>query len=162
MTESDLSDFERELLDRVSIGGSRFGVALDCLNEELLDSSPGRAAIERALGELLSRGFVRSESSSPSSLTLRPRDGVHPLSEAAQRKAITREYNGDWWILTEAGRAAIGLPPPEVHAMWINPSSGPFRVPPVLAPWCAWRFMRGKRPLPSWYTRLTGKTTGGY
>jgi hypothetical protein len=162
MAESALTDLERELLERISIGGAHFGVSLDHLDEELLESSPGRPAVETALQELLDRDLVRSESSPTTSLlTLRPRDGIHPLSEAGKRKAISRDYDGDWWIITDVGRAAIGLPPPQGGAIWINPSTGPFRVPPVLAPWCTWRFRRGKQPLPDWYTRLTGKTTGG-
>lgn len=155
-----LSELERELLERVGIGGSRFGVSTVCLDEELLESSPGRAAVETTLLDLLARGLVSSEQSS-GSLTLRPRDGIHPLSEVAERKTVQRDYEGAWWILTEAGRAAIGLPPPIVRESWINPSSGPYRVPPLLAPWCAWRFRHGKRPLPAWYTQLTGRTTGG-
>jgi hypothetical protein len=110
MTEIDLTDLERELLERVSIGGPRFGVALDCLNEELLERSPGREAIEIGLRALKERGLVRSVWSS-GSLTLRPRDGIHPLSEVAQRKTVHREYDGDWWVLTDGGRRAIGLEP---------------------------------------------------
>lgn len=159
MTGIDLTELEQELLDRVSIGGARFGVALDCLDEELLERSPGRGAIEVSLRALAERGLVRSEWAS-GSLTLRPRDGIHPLSEVAQRKTVHREYDGDWWVLTEEGRRAIGLQPAKIERFWMNPSSGPYRVPPILAPWCAWRFRHGKRPLPHWYTRLTGNTTG--
>jgi len=155
-----LSDLERELLERVSIGGLRFGVSPVCLDEELLESSPGRAAVEATLRSLRARGLVRSEWAA-GGLTLRPRDGIHPLSEVAERKTVHREYEGDWWILTEPGRAAIGLPPPSVHESWINPPSGPCRVPPLIAPWCAWRAKHGKRPLPCWYSRLTGRTAGG-
>jgi len=109
-----LSDLERELLERVSIGGTRFGVSPVCLDEELLESSPGRAAVETILLGLLVRGLVRSEWAA-GGLTLRPRDGIHPLSEVAERRTVHREYEGDWWILTDAGRAAIGLPPPSVR-----------------------------------------------
>lgn len=114
MTHLDLTELERELLERVSVGGARFGVALDCLDEELLERSPGREAIETSLHALRERGLVRSEPSW-GSLTLRPRDGIHPLSEAAQRRTVHREYNGDWWILTDDGRRAIGLPRPKVE-----------------------------------------------
>ncbi len=109
MSDIELSAFERELLERVGIGGARFGVALDCLDEELLECSPGREAIETALRALLDRGLVRSEWSW-GSLTMRPRDGVHPLSEVGKRRTVHREYEGHWWILTDAGRSAIGLP----------------------------------------------------
>jgi hypothetical protein len=40
MTDIVLTEFERELLERISLGGPRFGVALDCLDEELLASKP--------------------------------------------------------------------------------------------------------------------------
>ncbi|HEY4426892.1 MAG TPA: hypothetical protein VGN08_01655 [Solirubrobacteraceae bacterium] len=153
---NDLGDFDRQLLEAVSIGGPRFGVATDSVHEELLEESPGRAAVESALRSLRERGLVRSEQSS-GSLTMRPRDGIHPRSEAAERKTVHRDYEGDWWIITEAGRAAVGLPPPEPREFWMNPSSGPFRVSPLIAPLCAWRFRRGKPPVPAWYARLTGR-----
>jgi hypothetical protein len=110
MTNIDLTEFERELLERASIGGARFGVALDCLDEELLERSPGRKTIETSLRSLGERRLVRSVWSS-GSLTLRPRDGIHPLSEVAQRQTVHREYEGDWWVLTDEGRRAIGLEP---------------------------------------------------
>jgi hypothetical protein len=151
-----LTVLERELLERVSIGGSRFGVATVCLDEELLESSPGRATVEVTLQGLLARGLVRSERGE-GSITLRQRDGIHPLAEVAQRKTIDLEYDGDWWIITDVGRATIGLPPSHPVKFWMNPSSGPFRVSPLIAPLCAWRFRRGKAPIPAWYARLTGR-----
>lgn len=45
-------------------------------------------------------------------LTLRPRDDIHPLSEAGSRTTVQRDYEGDWWILADAGWAALGLSPP--------------------------------------------------
>lgn len=156
MAEVPITELERELLEAVSIGGSRFGVATDCVDEELLEESPGRAAVETALRSLLARGLVRTERSW-GSLTLRPRDGIHPLSEAGTRKTIHRDYEGDWWIMTHAGWAALGVPPPETREFWMNPSSGAWRVSPLIAPLCAWRFRRGKPPVPGWYARLTGR-----
>jgi hypothetical protein len=156
MTDHALTDFEHELLDAVSVGGSRFGVATDCVDEELLESSPGREAVEETLRSLVARGLARSERSW-GSLTLRPRDGIHPLSEAGNRETVHREYEGDWWIITDAGRAAIGLPPAKPEEFWMNPSKGTWRVSPLIAPLCAWRFRRGKEPVPRWYQRLTGK-----
>jgi hypothetical protein len=35
-----LTDFERELLEAVSVGGWRFGVATDIVDEELLEVKP--------------------------------------------------------------------------------------------------------------------------
>src|SRR2546421_2970086 len=109
MADASLTDLERAILDAVSIGGPRFGVATDCVDEELLEASPGRAAVEENLRGLRARGLVRSEWSW-GSLTMRPVDGIHTLSQSAKRKTVHREYEGEWWILTEAGRAAIGLP----------------------------------------------------
>jgi hypothetical protein len=156
MAEVPLTDLERELLEAVSIGGTRFGVDTDSLDEELLEASPGRAVVEQTLRSLVARGLVRSERSW-GSLTLRPRDGIHPLSEAGNRKTVHREYEGDWWIMTDAGWAALGVPPPETSEFWMNPSSGAWRVSPLIAPLCAWRFRRGKPPVPAWYARLTGR-----
>jgi hypothetical protein len=62
MTDPTLTDFERELLDAVSVGGSRFGVATDCVEEELLESSPGREAVEETLRSLVARGLMRRRS----------------------------------------------------------------------------------------------------
>jgi hypothetical protein len=154
MTDDALTKFERELLEAVSVGGSRFGVATDCVDEELLEASPGRDVVERALRALVARGLVRSERSA-GALTLRPRDGVHPLHEAQSRATVHREYDGDWWIVTEAGWAALGQSPPQRTEFWINPSSGTWRVSPLIAPLCAWRFRRSKPPVPGWYARLT-------
>jgi hypothetical protein len=42
MADIDLTELERELLERVSIGGARVGVPLDCLDGELLERSPDR------------------------------------------------------------------------------------------------------------------------
>ena len=156
MPDAALSELERELLESVSIGGPRFGVATDCIDEQLLEASPGRPAVEEALRSLEARGLVWSERTW-GLLTLRPRDGIHPLSEAYKRKTVHREYEGEWWILTEAGRAAIDLPPPERQAFWMNPAKGAWRVSPLIAPLCAWRFRRGKPPVPRWYARLTGR-----
>jgi hypothetical protein len=154
MSEVVLTEFERELLEAVSVGGSRFGVATGCVDEELLEASPGRASVEEALRDLAARGLATSERSC-GSLTLRPRDGIHPLAAIDRRETVHREYEGEWWIITEAGRAAIGLRPPEVDEFWINPSSGPWRVSPLVAPWFEWRARHGKAPVPGWYSLLT-------
>lgn len=156
MTDPSLTSLQRELLEMIgSFGSPYFGVSSVAFDEELLESSPGRAVIEATLRELVVRGLVRSEQAS-SVLTLRPRDGIRRLSEADKRPAIRRDYEGKWWILTDAGRGAIGMPPfaEAVQTIWMNPSSSPFRVSPVIAPWFAWRARRGKPPVPGWYARL--------
>jgi hypothetical protein len=154
MDDAGLTDLERELLELASLA-SIGGETTTSLDEEMLEVSPGRATVETTLRGLVDRGLMRTERATFMG-AMKPRDGVHARSEAHLREAVDRTYEDDWWILTESGREAIGLPREGPKAHWMNPSSGPFRVPPPLAPWCAWRFRRGKEPLPAWYRRLTG------
>jgi hypothetical protein len=114
------------------------------------------ALVEKNLRSLVARGLVRTERSR-GALTLRSRDDIHPLSEAGSRTTVQRDYEGDWWILADAGWAALGLSPPKRTESWMNPSSDAWRVSPLIAPLCAWRFRRGKPPVPGWYARLTGR-----
>ena len=79
MSEAALSELERELLDVLIDGGSRFGMPLPQIT---LETSPGREVIENALRRLCSRGLVRSEWS------------YSVLDEG--------EYEGHWWIITDA------------------------------------------------------------
>lgn len=74
----DLTNFERELLHAVSWGGSRFGVATDMVDEELLEESPGRAAVESALRSLCARGLVWSETGAESEYTRAASARRHP------------------------------------------------------------------------------------
>jgi len=127
VVSADLTKLERELLEAVQ---SRFGQATDGVDEQLPADSPGRAVVESALRSLRERGLVTSEWSY-GTIDLRPRDGT---------EAVHREYEGDWRELTDAGRAAIGLPPKTeavAERFWMNPSSGPWRVSPLIAPLCA-------------------------
>jgi hypothetical protein len=147
MPDVPLTDFERELLDAVSVGGPRFGVATDTVDEQELEESPGREVVEATLRSLVSRGLVRTERSG-GYLTLLPRDGTEVES---------RTYYGDWWIITDAGWAALGLLPPTRASVSMNPSlrlGGVLFLPHRIR---AWRFRRGKPHLPRWYARLTGK-----
>jgi hypothetical protein len=148
----DLSDLERELLELCSMDAEG-GETTTTLYVEMLESPPDRSTLEATLRRLVDRGLMR---------TWRGTFG------GGQRDRWTREtsnvvYEDDWWAVTDAGRAAIGLPPRARadQRFWMNPSSGPYRVPAIIAPWCAWRAQHGKQPLPGWYTRLTGRTTGG-
>jgi len=81
-----LSELEREILEYVANSGE----TTTEIDEEL-PHSPGRKAVEAALGELLRRGLVTTAR------------GVYASSK--------RVYEDDWWDPTPAGRAAIGLPP---------------------------------------------------
>jgi hypothetical protein len=133
--DASINEVERELLEVLLNGGSRFGMPLPLI--ELPRKS--EQEIEEFLRGLRSRELIRSEWC----------DSV----------LDGQEYTGDWWIITDAGRAAIGLPPAKPEAFWMNPSSGPWRVSPLIAPLCAWRFRHGKEPVPRWYARLTGRST---
>jgi hypothetical protein len=82
-----LSELEIELLECASMAGE----ATRVLDERMLENSPGRVAVEKALRDLLDLGLVT---------TVR---NVYagPLGV----------FEDDWWDVTPAGRAAIGLPP---------------------------------------------------
>jgi hypothetical protein len=142
-----LSDLERELLEICS-ADAEDGETTTTLYVEMLESPPDRRTLEATLRDLVDRGLMRS---------------WRGTFIGGQRNRRTGEstsvaYEDDWWPLTDAGRAAIGLAPraQAVQHFWMNPSSGPFRVPPVVAPWCSWRVRHGKQPLPDWFSRLTG------
>ncbi len=147
-----LSDLERELLELCSMD-SGGGETTTTLYVGMLESPPDRANLEATLRGLVDRGLMR---------TWR---GVYLGGQwnrwTEQIEDVT--YEDDWWPVTDAGRAAIGLPPSAqaVRQFWMNPSSGPYRAPPIIAPWCAWRTRHGKPPLPRWYSRITGRSTGG-
>jgi hypothetical protein len=81
-----LTRLERELLELCSMAGE----TTTTLDEEMLEVSPGRAAVEATLRGLLARGLLTTN-----------------------RATYTgdRLYEDDWWDLTENGRQAIGLPP---------------------------------------------------
>jgi hypothetical protein len=127
-----LSELERELLELASMAGE----TTTTLDEEMLESSPGRAVVEATLRGLLGRGLMTTNR------------GVYAGGG--------RVYEDDWWDVTPAGRTAVGLAAKPAWR-WVNPSSGPYRVSPLIAPWCAWRVRHGKEPLPAWYLRLTGR-----
>ena len=127
-----LSDLERALLHYASESGE----TTTTLDQDMLESSPGRNVVQTTLRGLVARGLMTTNR------------GLYLGGDQA--------YEDDWWDVTPAGRAAIGVPP-RPPGRWMNPSSGPFRVSPLIAPWCAWRFRHCKRPLPDWYLRLTGR-----
>jgi hypothetical protein len=133
--DAAISDVERELLEVLLDGGWHFGMPLP----QIALPQKSEQEIEESLRGLRSRGLIRSEWS-------------HSVLDE-------QEYEGDWWIITDEGRAAIGLPPAKPEAFWMNPSSGPWRVSPLIAPLCAWRVRHGKEPVPRWYARLTGRST---
>jgi hypothetical protein len=68
------------------------GETTTTLDQEMLENSPGRETVEATLRDLLNRGLVTTER------------GPHLASSG-------EVFDDDWWDLTPAGRAAIGLPP---------------------------------------------------
>jgi hypothetical protein len=87
-----VTELERELLELCCMAGERTVV----LDEELLEVSPGRAAVDAALNSLLARGLMSTK---------------RVVAGSPRRSDGSRVYEDDWWEVTPAGRAAIGLPP---------------------------------------------------
>jgi hypothetical protein len=151
VSSADLTELERELLELCSmdVGG---GETTTTLYVSMLRSPPDRATLEATLRGLVERGLMAT------------RRGVYG---GAQCDRTTGEishvvYEDDWWPVTDAGRAVIGLRRrSEVGLRWRNPLSGPWRVSPLVAPLCAWRFRHGKEPVPRWYARVTGRAPNG-
>ncbi len=94
-----LTELERELIELCSMAPG-MGETTTTLDEEMLDATPGRAAVERTLGGLVARGLM-STSRGVYGGTQRNRDG----------STVHRVYEDDWWVVTKIGRAAVGLPP---------------------------------------------------
>jgi hypothetical protein len=86
-----LTDLQRELLELCSMAGEPTTV----LDEEMLESSPGRAKLESTLRGLVEMGLMTTE---------RAVNGGQP-----RRSDSERVYEDDWWDVTPAGRAAVGL-----------------------------------------------------
>jgi hypothetical protein len=139
---------ERELLELCSMDAGG-GETTTTLQVEMLESPPDRATLEATLRGLVSRGLMRRWFGTYA--------GGQRVRATGQVSNVV--YDDDWWPVTDAGRAAIGLAPraEAVQASWVNPSKGAWRVSPLIAPLCAWRVQRGKPPVPAWYARLTGR-----
>ncbi len=149
MSGEDLSDLERELLE-LCYRDADGGEPTRALQVALLREPIGRGELEAVLRGLVALGLMQRWRGTYAGVE-RPRGG-------GERRSVV--YEDDWWPVTDAGRAAIGVRPvvEAREAMWMNPSSGPWRVPPVLAGWCAWRFRRGKVPVPGWLARRRARS----
>ena len=91
--EARLTGLERELLELISMAGEPTTV----LDEEMLESSPGRSEVEATLRGLLGRGLLITE---------------RAINAGAPRRSDGQSvYEDDWWELTRAGRAAVGQEP---------------------------------------------------
>jgi hypothetical protein len=94
-----LSDFELELLELCSVSPN-MGETTTTLEEEMLTEAYDRQLIEASLRSLVDRGLV-TVSRGIFAGVQRLRDG----------RVVHRAYEDDWWVVTDEGRAAIGLPP---------------------------------------------------
>jgi hypothetical protein len=147
MTAS-LTALERELLELCYLDAEG-GEPTTKLYAEL-QSPPDRATLEATLRSLVDRGLMK-----------RWRGTYVGVERDRRTGEVTDvEYEDDWWPVTDVGRAAIGVRPraETVKKGWMNPSSGYWRVSPLIEPLCAWRVRRGKPPVPRWYARLTGRS----
>ncbi len=95
---SSLSNFERELLELCS-DAPNMGETTTTLHEEMLSEDHDRLAVEAALRGLVGRGLMRTSRGTFGG-TQRLRSG----------HVEHRVYEDDWWILTDEGRAVVGLP----------------------------------------------------
>jgi hypothetical protein len=91
--DSELSALERELLELCSMAGEPTSV----LDEEMVASSPGRGDLELVLQGLVERGLMTK--------------GRAINAGDPRRSDGQRIYEDDWWDVTPAGRASIGLAP---------------------------------------------------
>ena len=102
MTDPPLSDLETELLELCALAPN-MGETTSTLDEEMLEVSPGRITVEASLRGLVTRGLMTTSRATFAG-GQRLRDG----------SVVDRVYEDDWWVLTDLGRAAIGLPPPQL------------------------------------------------
>jgi hypothetical protein len=119
MADAPLTELERELLELCSMDAEG-GETTTTLYVEMLQSPPDRATLEATLRGLVDRGLMTRWR------------GLYSGSQRDRRtgEVTSVEYEDDWWPVTDAGRAAIGLPPraQTVEGGWTNPSSGYWRV----------------------------------
>ena len=99
MDRPSLSDFERELLELCAMAPN-MGETTTTLHEEMLSEDHGRDVVEASMHGLVDRGLMTT-SRGVYGGTQRSRDG----------REVHRVYEDDWWVVTDEGRAAIGLPP---------------------------------------------------
>jgi hypothetical protein len=99
MDRPSLSDFERELLELCS-NAPNMGETTTTLHEEMLSEGHDRSAVEASLRGLVAQGLMTT-SRGIFGGGQRLRDG----------RVEHRVYEDDWWVVTNKGRAAIGLSP---------------------------------------------------
>jgi|ERR1700722_6372942 len=94
-----LSNFECELLELCSVSPN-MGETTTTLQEEMLTEYYDRRLIEASLRQLVERGLL--------TVSRGVFAGAQHLRDGS---VVHRGYEDDWWVVTDAGRAAIGLPP---------------------------------------------------
>lgn len=100
-TKLSLSDLEQELLELCAMAVSS-GETTTTLHEEMLSEEHDRAVVEATLHGLVARGLMTSS-----------RGVVAGRQRSRGGRIEDRVYEDDWWVVTEEGRAAIGLGPPK-------------------------------------------------
>jgi hypothetical protein len=99
MDKPTLSEFERELLELCAVA-PHMGETTTTLHEEMLSEEHDRSVIETSLRHLVAQGLM-STSRGTFGGVQRSRDG----------REEHRVYEDDWWVVTDEGRARIGLAP---------------------------------------------------
>lgn len=99
MERPSLSDFERELLE-LCAPASNMGETTTSLYEEVSSEKYDRAALEAALRGLVARDLMTTS-----------RGIFAGRQRLRSGRTIDCVYEDDWWVLTDSGRAAIGMPP---------------------------------------------------
>lgn len=107
MERPSLNDLERELLELCAIA-AYMGETTTTLHEEMLSEEHGRDVVEAALRSLVDRGLMTTSRGTYGGMQ-RSRDG----------RVEHRVYEDDWWVVTDEGRVAIGLPPKDPRS-WGN------------------------------------------
>jgi hypothetical protein len=94
-----LSELQEELLKLCAIA-PHMGETTTTLHEEMLSEAHDRRVIEASLCSLVARGLMTTSRGTFGGVQ-RSRDG----------REEHRVYEDDWWVVTDEGRAAVGLPP---------------------------------------------------
>jgi hypothetical protein len=101
-----LNELERELLELCAIA-PHMGETTTTLHEEMRGEEHDRSVIETALRNLVTQGLMSTS-----------RGTFGGVQHSRDGREQHRVYEDDWWVVTDEGRAAIGLAP---KREWGNP-----------------------------------------
>lgn len=106
-----LSAFESELLE-LCAQAPYMGETTTTLCDSMLKVPPARDVLEPTLRGLVDRGLMTTS-----------RGTFGGEEQLRDGRVEHRVYEDDWWIVTDTGRAAIGLPPKKKRTwgLWDNP-----------------------------------------